>query len=317
MKKVFCSVIAIMLILSCAFWSLFGCSNKEKTYSVLYKGGSNCIPNTQVEIDDAFSQVGETEYEYYDKFRKGSKKTVEIDGMLMVGEYEKSVFSAVGPYWLHKYLCSDGKTFCVGNDGRLLRVSIGYNERERLDAEKSTVKTEEECIEIANCLIRNTFNNIDLDDYVLGVWYTKVSGSIEYHFEYSKYVDGVKTFESICVNVTEKGTWTFIRLELLGRFSDDTRTGFDMERVDAEVRKRLDEYYWVDGVTAVDYKEIEYTIGVFNVNNQLQYGVLCSVKSEVKFERFYDGKVTEIVDEDLTSYVVLKDDPGIEDILLW
>lgn len=271
MKKYILVTLSILILMM----SLSGCSTNEakEKYSIQLCGFSDSIPEA----------VNKLEYNAWvktDFFDESAEPNIEmkIGNFSFKGDYESSCRRGYDYYDTHTYFAEDYSSVYIAEDGQLCGFSYGPDVLNHLAEFEETdeIYTEAECRDIAYTFFRNTLG-LDTADYTISMKHDE--NGRRYTFLFIKYVDGFSSADEVRIRVAEKNglLYGFSAL-MLDRMPLDAQVNFDLEEIERQITKRLDEKY---AEAKEIYDKVEYDFNTdkytLTMDENGAYMLVCSV----------------------------------------
>jgi hypothetical protein len=210
----------------------------EDDFRVLY-AGTSVMDGEYIEVDYPV----ETEFDglsenFIDESKRGTKKTIEIDGVKYTGVYQNSTKSDYYRDDTDNYFYKSDDiiiTFYINRETGLCRMFLlgGYS----TSAEKFL--TRDECYAKA---LKHLNNYVDMENYSL--MDEEESGKNNYYFSWNRSVNGIKTADSVAVLINKNGTIVAHTLEGgVDSMKDIDVSKIDIKKINESVNKKIQTIY--------------------------------------------------------------------------
>ncbi|MBE6553531.1 MAG: hypothetical protein E7666_04220 [Ruminococcaceae bacterium] len=245
MKKLFCIVLCLLTLCAC------GCTQKPAQY---YAYGGDQVYDSTSYLNCYPAYHFPSIFDKYIDENAEKTKTVEINGMEITGEYERSYDLIHHSY--RTYETEKWGFFRVTEDG-VVRSFYSYCEEcEGLNSADNKVLT---YISQAEQFLKATFG-VDVSDYRITIVSDDLrpSGSVIIYF--TKCINEIETSDSVWVQYCCHGKLIAYSAEDdFGLFTDDMDDVFDDELVETAIKKQV-ETAFAEGIEAgVEWRYIRYT----------------------------------------------------------
>ncbi len=199
----------------------------KNDYSVLVYDFSDSIEFAKHEVEYEFA-----DHARYDGNAVNSEIDITINGKQHHGILRMTLYSGYNYYPVHRYLDSDGVTFEIDENNKLVSCFWGASD-------KDDELPKDDCVTIAVDFMKD---KIDLSKYTVSV--TEDETNKRYKVEFKKYIGNFETTDSASVVVLYSGELYSYSSHMLGRvFADNAINDTNPDSVIASVYAKLNIIY--------------------------------------------------------------------------
>ena len=223
-----------LLITICIMLSCFtgGCANEKITnYEVLVADFSDGLYTDGLEIKDEYDFVDEEQYQDY---QPPEYMEVKLGNRTFSGTFYECDYSSLNCFPTYDYKDAQGNFFSVDQDGQLRSFTMF---KENLPPIEENIG-QEACVAIAKELLEDF---ADVSEYRMEI--KEVSDWAFYEITFWKYINGIRTADSVSVDVYFDGQIRALQTSMFNCVHDTTKTrDIDLVAVVEAIHAKLDTF---------------------------------------------------------------------------